>query len=168
MYGTTSSPLSYQVVKFNRPTLTFDEIELHRYNSVAWVAGKHKWNECTVTFEDDITGTASQVVQNQLTGQKRIIANDDGADGQFLPATATGSMYKFTATIEMLDGNQGVVETWTLQGAWIKEVNYGELDYNANEKVEITTTLRYDHAVQEINGTTSNIESTNATGSSSL
>ena len=144
--GIDSKNLSFQAVKVNRPTLTFEEIELHRYNSRAWVAGKHSWNECEMTIEDDITGTASRVIQSQLQRQKWLI----GSDGPYLRAAPEGSMYKFSMNLDMLDGAEAVLETWQLEGCWLKVANYGDLDYRENNKVEISLTVRYDNARQQL------------------
>lgn len=145
--GTDSKNLSFQAVKITRPELTFDEIEIHRYNSRAWVAGKHNWNECTVTVEDDVTGTASKIIQKQLQRQKWLI----GVDGPWLAAAPEGSAYKFSTQLEMLDGNEYVLERWYLEGCFIRSANYGDLDYEStNGKVTITLSLRYDHARQEL------------------
>lgn len=144
--GVDSKNLSFQAVKVNRPTLTFEEIELHRYNSRAWVAGKHSWNECELIIEDDITGTASKVIQSQLQRQKWLI----GSDGAWLRSAPEGSMYKFSMNLDMLDGAEAVLERWQLEGCWLKVANYGDLDYRENNKVEISLTVRYDNARQEL------------------
>lgn len=146
--GTPSNPLSLQAITTNRPTLTFEEVPLHRYNSVAYVAGKHSWNDLSITVQDDVTGSASQVIQNQLQKQQWLI----GAEGQWLAANPEGSGYKFVTILDMLDGNEQVIEKWTVEGCWIKEANYGDLDYGTSEAVIITLSVRYDHARQDIGG----------------
>ena len=141
-----SKNLSFQCTKVQRPELTFEEVELHRYNSRAWVAGKHNWSECAISLEDDLTGTATQIIRAQLQKQKWLI----GVDGPWLRTAPTGASYKFPLQIEMLDGNEFVVERWFLDGCWIKSSKYGELDYKSNEQVVIDLSLRYDNARQEI------------------
>jgi hypothetical protein len=143
-----------QLTQFNRPQLEFEEIPLHRYNSIAFVAGKHNWSETTMTVEDDLTGLASQAIQNQLEKQQRLVGGSDAqiAGGQWLNASPSGAAYKFGAVLEQLDGNENVTETWILEGCWLKSVEYGELDYQASEAVTIQVTLRFDHARQTLNG----------------
>jgi hypothetical protein len=67
-------------------------------------------------------------------------------DGRWLNTAATGSDYKFGAKLEMLDGDEGVVETWVLEGAWIQAADFGDLDYSASEAATIQVTMRFDHA----------------------
>ena len=52
--------------------------------------------------------------------------------------------------IEQLDSTGATVERWTLQNPFIKGVKYGDLDYSAEDLVEITLTLRYDWAICDI------------------
>lgn len=146
--GVDSQPLSMQAVTVTRPVLNFEEVPLHRYNSVAWVAGKHNFEPMTLTVEDDVTGTGSRVIQDQIQGQQWLI----GSEGQWLAARGEGSLYKFVTTLDMLDGNEQVIEQWFVEGCWIQNVDYSELDYSGSEPVKITMMIRYDHARQLIGG----------------
>lgn len=146
--------LSMQAVNVTRPVLSFDEVQLDRYNSRAWVAGKHNFEPMTLSFEDDVTGTASRVVQDQIQSQQHLI----GAGGPFLADSLSsapeGSLYKFVTYLDMLDGaTDDVIEKWTVEGCWIQNVSYGDLDYATSEQVLVELTLRYDHARQDaLNG----------------
>ena len=142
--GTNSRNLTMQVTNITLPNLTFEEVVLHRYNSTAYVAGKHSWEPITVTVEDDITGLASKVVVAQLETQQRIVGSD--LDGRWLNTAATGSDYKFGVKIDQLDGDEGVVQQWVLEGAMITSTDFGDRDYSASEAATITMSLRLDHA----------------------
>lgn len=146
--GSSSQPLSHQAVTVTRPSLSFAEVELHRYNSRAYVAGKHEWQPCQVSFEDDVTGSASRIINDQVSKQQFLI----GAEGPFLGSAQEGSIYKFATKIEMLDGKEQVIEKWIMQGCFIQQADYTDLDYSASEAVMINLTLRFDHAYQEIGG----------------
>lgn len=148
--GADSQPVSMQAITVTRPKISFEEIELHRYNSRAWVAGKHNWDAMNLTLEDDVTGTASTVIQAQLQKQQWLI----GAEGQWLAAAGEGSLYKFVTYLDMLDGNDQVVEKWTVEGCFIQNADYGDLDYSASDKVTITLVVRFDHARQTLGGYT--------------
>lgn len=142
--GTNSRNLTMQVTNITLPNLTYEEVALHRYNSVAYVHGKHSWEPISVTVEDDITGLAATVVKNQLETQQRLTGSD--LDGRWLNTAATGSDYKFAAVIEQLDGDEAVVQTWILEGVQIMNADFGDRDYSASEAATITMSLRYDHA----------------------
>lgn len=142
--GTNSRNLTMQAITVTRPQLEFTEVELHRYNSVAYIAGKHTWSAMSLTVEDDLTGLASKVVKGQLETQQRLVGVD--LDGRWLNTAATGSDYKFGLTLEQLDGDEGVVEKWILEGVMLQAADFGDLDYSASEAATIALTLRFDHA----------------------
>lgn len=146
----SSRELTRQATTITRPNLQFEEVQIHRYNSVAYVAGKHTWDPVSLTLEDDITGLASAAVQGQLETQQRLIGGD--LPGDWLNAGATGSDYKFGTILQLLDGNEGVVEEWRLEGCWIVSADYGDLDYSASDAATMTLSIRYDHARQELMG----------------
>jgi hypothetical protein len=142
--GSNSRNLTMQVTNITLPNLTFEEVVLHRYNSTAYVAGKHSWEPITVTVEDDITGLAATVVKAQLETQQRLIGSD--LDGRWLNTAATGSDYKFGVKIDQLDGDEGVVQQWILEGAMVVSADFGDRDYSASEAATITMSVRFDHA----------------------
>lgn len=145
-----SREITRQATTVSRPNLTFGEVPIHRYNSVAYVAGKHEWSPVNLTVEDDITGLASSAVQAQLETQQRLIGAD--LPGAWLNSGATGSDYKFGTILQLLDGNEGTVEQWRLEGCFILSADYGDLDYSDSGAATINLQLRYDHARQELSG----------------
>lgn len=148
--GASSRELTRQATTISRPNLSFEEVPIHRYNSVAYVAGKHTWEPMNLTLEDDITGLASAAVQGQLETQQRLIGGD--LPGQWHNSAATASDYKFGTIITQLDGNEGVVERWRLEGCYIASADYGDLDYSSSEAATISLSIRFDHARQELSG----------------
>ena len=149
--GSTSSganDLSMQVITFNRPSLSFEEVQLDRYNSRVYVAGKHTFEPLQLTLEDDVTNRATKQIQSQLEAQQRLI----GASGPWLNTEATAFTYKFGTQLDMLDGNENVLESWLYEGCYISNVEYGSLDYSTGEKVVISLTLRFDHTRQLLVG----------------
>jgi hypothetical protein len=143
-----------QAVTCERPKLQFDEVQLDRYNSRGYVAGKYTWQPIQVVYEDDVGGTLTQAIQNQLEIQENIIAVNPSP---LLPASAAGQLYKFGVKLKMLDGNETVFEEWALEGAWLQNIDWGDLDYAASEAVKITATVRFDHARQNVTGTKYNM-----------
>lgn len=140
------SDVSLQVTKVGQPKLDFQEVQLHRYNSRAWVAGKHEWSPISITFEDDITSRAIKVVREQMQRQQQII----GLQGPYLATAAEGSAYKFATIIDQLDGNQAVLSSWFLEGCWIKSMAGDELTYEDGGQVTVVLEVRFDHARFEV------------------
>jgi len=136
--------LSLQVITATRPSLSYEEVQLDRYNSRVYVAGKHTFEPCTMTVEDDVTNRATNAIQTQLEMQQRLI----GATGPWLNTDATAMQYKFAMNLEMLDGNETMVEAWVYEGCYLQSVEWGEVDYSTGEKMTINMTVRFDHARQ--------------------
>ena len=52
--------------------------------------------------------------------------------------------------IRQIDANGETVDSWRLMGAWIKDVEFGELNYDEEDLMAIDVTLRYDYAYNTI------------------
>ena len=142
--STPRTELTKQVMTFDRPSVSFAQMEIPIYNSRIYLAGKHEWESVNVTFRDDAGGQVSKLVGEQL--QKQM-------DFMEMASAASGIDYKFTTRCEILDGGNGastptVLETWELYGCYLQTVNYQDLDYGDSAPVTIQATLRFDNAVQ--------------------
>lgn len=147
--STPTTELTKQVVDVTRPNVSFEDIELHVYNSRVRLAGKHSWENITLNVRDDATGQVQKLVGEQLQKQFDFYEQSSAASGQD---------YKFTTRIELLDGGNGanvpnVLETWEVYGCFLQSADYGSLAYANNEAVQIALTIRYDNAIQTPQGT---------------
>jgi len=141
-FGRNNGPtieLTQNAISVTRPSLTHEEITLDAYNSKVYLAAKHTWEPITLTIRDDINNTVNKHIASQL--QKQL---SHGLQS----AAVAGRDYKFGMVIEQLDGTQpGVVlETWSLNGCFIQNVNYGENNYATSDVMQITLQIRYDNA----------------------
>jgi hypothetical protein len=142
--STPRTELTKQVMDFVRPTVTFEEMAIPIYNSTIKLAGKYSWNDVTCTLRDDAGGAVSKLVGEQL--QKQL-------DFAEQASASSGIDYKFVTQFQVLDGGNGtnepqVLETWELYGCFLKEVNYGDMNYGTSEPATIAVTITFDNAVQ--------------------
>ena len=142
--STPRTELTKQVMDFTRPNLSFQEIEIPIYNSRIYLAGKHEWQAVTCNLRDDAGGQVAKLVGEQLQKQMDFVEQ---------ASAASGIDYKFLTRCEILDGGNGastptVLETWELYGCYLSTVDYGNLDYSANDPVTMALTLRFDNAIQ--------------------
>jgi hypothetical protein len=144
-----SQALTFQAITCDRPKLSFEKVTLDRYNSRSYIAGKHQFDPINVTFEADISGGVSSVIRDQLERQQRIIGMTSAPR---LPTALAGQDYKFSITQEILDGDNTPIEVWYIEGAWIENADFTDLDYAASETIKIQLAISYDHARQEILG----------------
>jgi hypothetical protein len=131
--------ITQNVVKVDRPKVQYEEVEVHAYNSRAYYAGKHQWQPITLDVRDDVTNAVARLVGHQVQKQMNHFEQTS-----FL----AGVNYKFSTLIEVMDGgNDGVLETWTLEGCWLQDIQYDTLDYgDSTSFLTISMTMRYDNA----------------------
>jgi hypothetical protein len=150
-FGSDSDPLqnlelTSQVVSVSRPSLTHDDVVVDVYNSRIKLAGKHNWDDITLTVRDDVTGNVARAIASQM--QKQV-------DHANQASVRAGGGYKFGMAIENLDGGQPgeVLDAWQLAGCYISNVNYGENNYATSDPLQISITIKYDNANHNIGGT---------------
>ena len=148
-FGVTkpTTELTKQVMTVNRPQVQFDSQTIDVYNSKVFYAGKHTWQPIQLTVRDDVNGQVSRLVGEQVQKQFDMLEQ---------VSAASGSDYKFTMRVELLDGGNGaqdpnVLETFELYGCFLTDVNYNELTYAESAPVDITMSIQYDNALQ-LNG----------------
>jgi hypothetical protein len=137
--GASAAEFTQNVISVSRPSVSHEEITIDAYNSKTFIAGKHTWEPLTLTLRDDMNGQVNKAVAAQL--QKQLSHGTQSA-----PAAA--ATYKFGMKIEQLDGSDTpvVIETWTVNGAFIQNVAYGENNYATSDVMQITLTVRFDNA----------------------
>jgi hypothetical protein len=138
--NTLSREMTQNVVSASRPQLSQEEVQLHAYNSVGKIAGKHTWADVEIILRDDINNSVVAAVGAQV--QKQI--------NHFEQTSAVaGINYKFMIEVQSLDGTTNEeLERWDLDGCWIKDVKYAQGDYAASEPNDVTLTVAYDNATQ--------------------
>jgi hypothetical protein len=145
-FGDSAQPtteLTKQVIRFDRPNLTFENIDLPVYNSTIKIAGKHSWQDVSCEIRDDAAGHISKLVGQQLQKQLDFVEQS---------SSAAGINYKFTTNFQVLDGGNGtnapvILEEWNLLGCYLQAVNYNDANYGENSNMSVTMTIRYDNAL---------------------
>jgi hypothetical protein len=130
--------MTANVVTCQRPKVDHSEVELHSYNSIAWIMGKHTFDPIEITLRDDITNSVVSSVGAQIQKQMNHFEQT---------SAVAGINYKFAMEIHTLDGTDNdQLESWVLSGCFIKTVSYGDHDYKEGEPVMVTLTIRFDNA----------------------
>jgi hypothetical protein len=129
--------LTQNVMTCSKPKENQAEQEVHSYNSIAYYGGKNKFDSITMVLRDDVTNVVQRIVGHQRQKQKNHFT-------QTTPLSAQN--YKFQTYIESLDGGDGVLEQWFLEGCFLTNSDYGDWDYSADDPSTISLTIRYDNA----------------------
>jgi len=147
--STPRTELTKQVKTFTRPKVDFEPVTVDVYDSKVHFAGKHTWQDVTVSIRDDMNGNVTRLIGEQLQKQFDMMEQS---------RASSGIDYKFITRYETLDGGNGqfeptVLETWEMYGCFITNASYSDGDYASSEPMTIDLTLRYDNAVQTPLGT---------------
>jgi len=122
----------------NRPKMTLGTIEQHHNQEKIWHEGKTTWNDLTCSFYD---------VEDQPDVSQSIYA--------WLGATTYGITealpyhprdYKKDVTVKMLKHDGSTSENWKYCHAWPFDVDWGNLDYTAEDLCEVAVVFKYDRA----------------------
>jgi hypothetical protein len=120
-----------------------------------------EWEEISMTLVDPVDPDASKTMLDliELSGYvpPSNFLNDELGRGTnsnvvtFSKKAATsavgGRVY-----IHTINEVGAPIETWSLYNPWIKSVNFGDLDYEADDLVNVELTMRYDWATLETKG----------------
>lgn len=146
--STPTTELTKQVIDIKRPSVNFNPVTIDVYNSKVYLQGKPEWQETTINLRDDSTGAVSKLVGEQVQKQYDFMEQ---------ASSPSGIDYKFQLLFEMLDGGNGstavnVLEAWELDGCFLSQVDWGDMNYSSNDPVQIALNIRFDNAVQTVGG----------------
>ena len=130
---------AYLIKTANRPTISFEEVELNHMNVKRFVKGKATWETIEITMYDPVVPSAAQAAMEWIRLSHESVTGRDGYS----------DFYKKDVQFQVLGPVGDVVEQWTLKGTWIQAANFNDLDFASSEPVDISLTLRYDYAILE-------------------
>ena len=120
-----------------KPSLTIEPITIDYMNAKRYLAGKFEWNTLTIGLYDPIAPSASQRVMEWV---RLAYENLSGRAGY-------AAFYKKNFDLISLDPVGVPVEQWQINGAWITESTFGDLDMASSEPQQIDLTIRMDTCV---------------------
>jgi hypothetical protein len=142
MEGSISREYTRNVITADRPKITYEEVQVHSYNSRIYLTGKHEWQMVNLTFRDDVQNNISGLVGRQIQRQ---------VDHHNQVSALSGIDYKFEMSIAIMTGNHGdsteELDKWKLEGCFIQNVDYDQGDYAASDPIQVTISVRYDNAL---------------------
>jgi hypothetical protein len=120
-----------------KPSLTNGEVVLDHINVKRKLKGKSSWNSIAITMYDAIMPSGAQAIMDWVRLHHESATGRDGY----------ASMYKKDILLRQLSPLGEVIEEWQIKGAYLSEVNFGSLDWSAEDVVMIDATLNYDWAL---------------------
>jgi hypothetical protein len=147
--GTTSFGIQqFLISKVSKPSFSISESE-HKYlNHSFYYPGKLTWNDVSFTIVDVLGGADGTNAVVNLLKKSGYSLPGNASDTANL---ATISKEKSTdalgqVQIVQLDADGEEREIWILNNAWIKDAKFGDLDYGAEDMLNVEVTLKYDNA----------------------
>ena len=129
---------SYIVKGVNAITVTQGEVPLNHINVQRKVKGKTVWGDVQMTLFDPITPFGAQSVMEWVRLHHESVTGRDGYS----------DFYKKDLVLDVLGPVGDVVSEWILKGAFIKDANFGDYNWDTvDTAVNITMTVAVDYCV---------------------
>ena len=129
---------SYIVKGVNAITLTQGEVPLNHINVQRKVKGKTVWGDVQMTLFDPITPSGAQSVMEWVRLHHESVTGRDGYS----------DFYKKDLVLDVLGPVGDVVSEWILKGAFIKDANFGDYNWDTTDTaVNITMTVAVDYCI---------------------
>jgi hypothetical protein len=129
---------SYTIKKIGAVGVSMDEIKLNHINVYRKIKGRAVWDDIEMTLFDPITPSGAQAVMEWVRLHHESVTGRDGYS----------DFYKKDLVLDVLGPVGDVVSEWIIKGAFIKEANFGDYNWDTeNQAINITMTVGMDYCV---------------------
>jgi len=111
---------AFMIKQVSAVTLEQTEVVLNHINVLRKVKGKSKWADITLTLFDPITPSGAQAVMEWVRLHHESVTGRDGYS----------DFYKKDLRFDILGPVGDIVSEWIVKGAFIKNANFGEYNYD--------------------------------------
>jgi hypothetical protein len=134
----------YTLKKVSKPSFTVTETP-HKYlNHTFYYPGRVEWATITMTLADPVAPDAAAFVTDMIKNSGYSPATKE-TDVQTMSKMASTAAIG-NLEIKQIDGEGNTIESWKLVNPWIKDVKFGELDYESDDLTNVELEIRYDYA----------------------
>jgi len=137
------------VKKTDKPRATIGEASHQYLNHTFYYPGRVTWEPLSVTLVDPVSPNAAGLLAQMLKnhGYDKPTQADTTSVSKEKSVGAMG-----TVLIQQIDADGAVKEEWSLNNAFIKDINWGTLDYESDDLTNLELTIRYDYASLKTGG----------------
>lgn len=128
---------SYVIKGVTRPTLSQEGKPLNHINVQRFVKGRSTWGAISMTLWDPIVPSGAQAVMEWVRLHHESVTGRDGY----------ADFYKKDLTVNVLGPVGDKVEEWILKGCMITEANFGDMNFDNDDPVEIALTVQPDFCI---------------------
>ena len=143
---------SFLAKSVTKPTFDLSSTPHQYLNHTFYYPGRVTWQPITIVVVDTVNDdmNATEAVTELLNDSGYFQPDRDTTvtiSKKDAVNTALGNI-----TIDVIDAQSNVVETWNLKNSFIQRAEFGNLDYASEEITNVTLTVQYDYAFIEVDG----------------
>ena len=132
--------------KVSKPSFTVSETPHKFLNHTFYYPGKVEWNTVSLTLVDPVSPDIATSFANVIANSGYNVPASEDANGFTTISKGKSVSSLGDVVITQIDSDAEPIETWILNGAWIKDMKFGDLDYDSEDFTLIEIELRYDFA----------------------
>lgn len=146
----------FTIQQVKLPSLEVSEAKVDYISHQFWYPGKVTWAPVSMTLVDAIApeGITSNVIMQIIENAGYEFPGVGASIESASPLVHSFSKFRFNEetgliTIQSIDADGFPIDQWTLQNAWIKSIDPGDLTMADANPVNIKLSFRYDWAEYE-------------------
>lgn len=149
----TGGVQQWVVQRMKKPSFSISETDLSFLNHKFYFPGRVEWDTVELVVVDvvnqNIDSSEKFIEVLQESGYKNpddILPVGAGPNASTVSKRKSVGVALGNVKIDTLDDDGNITETWTLHNSWIKRLDFGQLDYNSEEMLNVVVEVRYDWA----------------------
>ncbi len=144
---------AYVLKKCSKPSFAVTETPHKFLNHIYYYPGRVEWNTVTMTLADpvqpDVAATVANIIWNSGYHPAQNFPNLGMVQLETMGKRKSVNALGQELQIVQIDDMGHAIETWKLMNPWVKDVKFGELDYEADDLTNVELEIRYDWASLE-------------------
>jgi hypothetical protein len=142
----------WMIKKVAKPSFTVSETEHVYLNHKFYYPGRVEWNTIAVTLADPVAPDAAATMVQIIQNSGYTLPKDQNEAEKTTMSKKNAVAALGAVRIQQIGPDGKEIEEWQLHNAWIKDVKFGELDYESDDMVDVEIELRYDYATLNVSG----------------
>jgi len=138
--------ISWMATQADKPKFTVSNTQ-HRYlNHTFNYPGRVEWDPVNITLVDPADPDAAADTMRLLKGMGYNVPSAPGGNMGIISKEAAITAIGSIQIQQLGTGTNDVLETWTLNNAWIEAATFSQLSYESEDLSTIELAIRYDWA----------------------
>ena len=147
-----ASNISWMATQADKPRFTVSNTQ-HRYlNHTFNYPGRVEWEAVNLTLVDPASPDAAAETMKILKAMGYEVPNSANEEMNIISKKDAVNALTSIKIQQLGENSQQVIETWTLNNAWIEGATFSQLSYESEDLSTIELVVRYDWASYEGTG----------------